>query len=443
MKLVPNRPPAPMHVTAFLDGRETVAEPHAADRVDSLEKVAFGLGSDFTAEATLLRKGRSPRWKRRLAYAKLAFLPALAVGTAVASSFLGLGFVTGAALTAAVPAAVFGYNLTRLQGPTVSGLKGLLAAQKAEEIQLPTWKGKRVYEIRPDRTGQIDSPVTSHSESRALTGDDIQNTLIKNFRAYPGSRHVVYALGHGLGYHSLADMKVTEWAHAIEGATAKTGVKPETLVLESCLMGNLEALNELRNCAQVAVVSEETMTMDYLPLNSVLRDAAASGDAHEMGRRMVNGIRYGADTYAAVDLQKVGQLTQSLDELGRRLSSELHSGAGEALKSALSKAQQYPQGKLFFHFRNKLGLTDMKQFLDNVGRMDLQPETREALTATRGLFKESILASHTEEGYHGAGGISFQARPKDQVKDPETTNRYTDLRMPIGWNSFLRQLDQS
>lgn len=422
-------------VTAFLDASEPVVEPFGAKRVDCLEKAKLDAGPDLDATAQVFRSGTTPREKMISGLKKIG----LEVAMPVIGGVVGgpIGFAVGLAMSA-------GYFVF---GAGRQGLGEVMSAHYQRQ-QLPDgdWKGMRRYEIAADNGPGYDSQAVASTEARFHPkASDLTDLLCSSMDPY--RTNVVYVLGHGLGYRQSASMPVTDLRDSLSEASKKTGAQADVLVMESCLMANMEAMNELQGAAQVAVVSEESLQVDALPVREMMADAARGGGTpQEIARRMISiaSKERSIDTLSAIDLTKMPALMQSLDRLGDRLASEIAGGHGPQIKAAVQQAMKYPQGRLSFMERAMTKLSDLGAFLDALPTVGLGDDTAQAAIDARNAMESVVIAEKRGDGYEGASGLSFQSGTKGLAglldKAPEM-DHYADLALPAGWRAFIGALD--
>lgn len=426
--------PSPgVKVLAYVDASEPIVEPFLAARLDTLEKAKADAGSSLEAAARVHRAGASKAGK--------VMKGLLSAAMEVALPVLG-GLVAG------VPGLVVGglgalaYGLLGNHRTVMGNLASAWEQDKA--FPEPLWKGMRTYEIQADRTSGVDSKVTQTQALSEPAPSDLRDFLVTQMD--PVRSNIVVVAGHGLGYRNVASMPLQMVAATMEVAERDTGRKADVLVMESCLMGNLEALNEMRDAARVAVLSEETLSVDALPLREMLADAARNGGTpQEIGRRMVEaaGKTGQVETLAAFDLDKIPALMGSLDTLGERLSDEIEGGRKPEIEAAVKEAMRYPQGHMLFLERKMLSFSDLGGFLDALSSRDLEPVTRQAAADARQALDEAIVAKVTSEEYKQASGVSFQSGlglgPK-MLDGNGQMGSYDSLDLPLGWRGFIEDL---
>ncbi len=390
MEIPPQTPPR-VRVAAYLDATEEHFEPHAVGRVDAFEK-AVAAAPNLEIQAHVVRNGTSAGTKllRGLGYLAMHVAPPV-----LGNSLFGLpGLVLGGAVSAYLV----------YQGYTLEAGKNLGGAfHQPFASPGPFWKGTRTYEIVPDQSDGIDSRVLSQSDSvRPATPEELSGFVKEQLE--PGQTNVLYIAGHGWGPWKVASMHTTSLAAAVE----KSGARPDLVVFESCLMGNLEALSLLRDKASVAVVSEELMVAGgmgagQLPIKAMLAQAARQGGTpQEMGQRMVAVARQaGVPTLAAVDLQALDGLLSQLDGLAQAALQQLPTRR-EALREALQASAKVPQ--IDHELGGTADFADLGDFLKRLKALGLPAEEAEK------ALRKAVLAHTAGPGHEATTGLSFCTR---------------------------------
>ncbi|MEW6281670.1 MAG: clostripain-related cysteine peptidase [Candidatus Eremiobacterota bacterium] len=415
-------PKAPgLNVIAYIDASEKVVEPFLANRLEDFEQVRQDDPS-ITINATVVRSGVGPVAKG------LAGLSKLAVTAAAPIAGYAVGGVTGLAVGSLLAAGLFAVGFTR------QGLGEVVSAfYHRKMVPDGDWSGQRTFEIAPDDDAGL---VSQHSEGSQDLGQFLGSKLD------PQANNVVVLGGHGLGYRQVASMPTSQVRLAFEQAARLSGTIPQVVLMESCLMSNLEALEQLKGQAQVAVVSEETLGVTALPMKEMLVEAARHATPQEIGRSMVAAAAKTGEveTIAAIDLSKLDDLNRALDVAGQKLLGEIRAGKKEEVQTAARQAFPFPQGKMLFLERTLLGLSDLGNFLDNLQQANLGQDTRQAAADARQALAGLILAEHRSEDYQSASGISFERKNADFLAGPGMDSYHNVANLPQSWKDLVREL---
>lgn len=421
-----------VNVVAHIDASEEVVEPFLAKRLDEFEEAKQQGGNDLTITAEVVRAGSNPTSKVVKGLSILGAQAALPV----AGWFIGGPIGLGVGLVGA--GAMYAIGLTR------QGLGELESARYHRQC-LPDgdWKGTRTYSITPDdKPGLASTQLSSNDSSKAPSTSELASYLAGNMDS--SATNVVFLSGHGLGFRQVASMPTKAVASALNQANQQSGQKPDVLIMESCLMGNLETLEHLQGTARVAVLSEEVLNCDALPIKDMLLSATQDGGTpQEIGKKMVElaGATGNVQTLCAFDLDKLGDFNKSLDKLGGHLQSELAGGKRSEIQAAAKEAAKFPQPGMLFLERALLNFSDLGSFLDKLSEKDLSAATKTAAQETRQALEGMIVARTTGEGYEDASGVSYLKKDTPWLESSPDMGSYGDTpNLPSSWKSFTKQL---
>lgn len=386
---IPAQPPSrPVRVAAYVDATEEHFEPHAVSRVDAFEK-AVSAAPNLEIQAHVVRDGTraSTKLARGLGYMAMQVAPPV-----LGQVLFGVpGLVVGGLVTGYLAYKGFAMEAAKNLGG---------AAHQPLTSPGPFWTGTRTYQIGPDQSDGIDSQALTRSDqTRPATAGELGSFMSSHFQE--GATNIAFLTGHGWGPWKVAGMLTRDFA----GEVGKTGVQPDVVVFESCLMGNLEALSMLKGKARVAVVSEELLLAGglgggHVPVAAMLAQAARGGGTPaEMGARMVSlAQRAGVPTLAAIDLDQLDGLLDKLGALSERLASHPKDDLRAVLRSSLAVPQ------VDHALGGTADFTDLGDFLDRVSQ--LEPSASEA----REALGKCVLAHTAGPGNEGTTGLSFCTR---------------------------------
>lgn len=421
-----------VNVVAHIDASEEVVEPFLAKRLDEFEEAKQQGGNDLNITAEVIRKGSNPTGKVVKGLSILGFQAALPVAGFMLGGPVGLGIGLAGA------AGMYAIGLTR------QGLGELESARYHRQC-LPDgdWAGRRTYSVTADDKPGIASTVLAEdASSKAPSTGELASYIAGNMDK--SATNVVFLSGHGLAFRQVASMPTKKVADALNQANAQSGQKPDVLIMESCLMGNLETLEMLSGTARVAVLSEEVLNCEALPIKDMLVSASQDGGTpQEIGKKMVElaGATGNVQTLAAFDLDKLGNFNQALDNLGGRLSGELAAGKRTELQAAAKEAGRFPQPGMLFLERTLLNFSDFGGFLKALDGKNLSPETKQAAQATRQALDDMIVAKTTGKGYEDASCVSYLKKDTPWLDSSPDMGSYGDNpNLPTSWKSFTKQL---
>jgi hypothetical protein len=140
--------------------------------------------------------------------------------------------------------------------------------------------GSRVWTNIGEHDKDIDSPVLKDlGDADMSRRSTLSDFLSWGIRSFPARHYMVVLADHGAGFMgALADYKtrknmpLPEIREALGEAREKTGIKPDVLVMDGCLMGEVEVARELGNEADY-LVATESVNFSCLPFQEALKEA--------------------------------------------------------------------------------------------------------------------------------------------------------------------------
>ena len=431
MKIAPDgTAPRPAQLTflAHVDATPHDLEVFETAEVESFEKA----WRPDTNVVVHLQRDPAPLTRRIVSSAlEMAFLP---VAGAVA-----LGLFT----TSLIPAAL-GTAAGVLMGAAglaagVHGCAHLIDAARESILRHePPWRGTRTFEIGPDSSARIDSKVGAESPEIEARPSDLTRFLAANMKKFPAQVTTVLVGGHGLAWQECAQHSVTTLRDCLEASAQQAGRKPDVLVLESCLMSNLESLDILKDTARYAVVSEETMGASGMPWPEVLQDLPKRGlTAASFGRRVIDASAKSdqIDTLALIDLQKIAPLSQAFESMATAVRVAVAKGHGDAVRKALDGAMSFPKG--MEADRSWFDVRDLGQVTRALRQGVPDPAVHRATDQVEACLQDAVVASTATTAYKAASHISIQGH--EQALDTHDYVQETGFRQ---WARLLRDLQE-
>lgn len=426
-----------LKMVAFMDATEEVVEPALSSRIDDFEKAKSDAGARLDITAQLYRKGASPLSKIAKGLGLMAIHAAIPAAGFIIAGPLGLAL------------GIIDVSLFFLPtGTTRQAINELDSGFNHRRIlKEPDWKGNRTFEITENKTEKFDSKIISEDvKARSISSGDLTKLVSDRMKNDPDSTKLLFISGHGLGYRQVAGMPVKELASALEKSEKESGAKPDIIFMESCLEGNMEGLCQLKNRAKIAILSEEFIYTEAMPIREMLREAALKGGTpKEISRKMIEkaGETGKLQTMAAFDLNKIDGFLSALDILGKCLLKEEAEGKKSEIKSALRKTVRLPKLKSMILERALLNFSDMGGFLSALMDKKLSAETKEAIKSVQNSLKEMIIAYVHNDEYRNMSGISFQSGKSilsDVLEHIDNMGKYDDVNIPESWKTFIKTL---
>lgn len=393
---VPNqaRPPK-MVISSLLDATEPNLEPLVVRTLDDFSQAQAAAGPDLLISADLFRAGSTRGQKNRQHFINSAMNVAIGVASGLSSLFgiEPIGIETA------------GFHFQSKYGESEPQTESRIAHNT---LPFSDWKGHRKFVIDGSGLSQASSDGSVQPSAAEL-----RENLAANMTQWNSATHVVHVFGHGNGIRGMASLQPSEVGKALVEAKEKSGREADVLLLESCMMGNVEALHHLSGGGQVAVASERPLEFPIkagqseqhlLGPQGYAKVAQEGGTAREVASNFLRAAgeqRFQQETLASFDLKAVsGNLVPSLDVLGTHLQQEPESA--RLINDCLEKTTVVSADD---------GLLDLGGFLSQLRQHQhsFQPATREALNRAHEALQGSVLEYHGSPGAlkQGLTGISF------------------------------------
>lgn len=391
---------------AHIDASTSDLEPNETREVDVMERAAKR-DVDVTVQLRRTVTSKAAHLSSAAGHLATAALTGIASLAAAAAAAILLPLPFGLPLAAA--GLGLGWKLAKPEMQT-AGFEAMLGLEPKLHDE-PDWEGTRTFRLGKDRTpGVIDAkPVDRQAATGTPTPRQLAAFVAAEMKRYPESRHAVMLSGHGMAYDNVIGMTLPEVAESLRHVRRETGKRPDLLILESCLMSNVEALAMLEGTARYAVVSEETMGADGLPWDRLL--PAAKGAPEAFGRTIVGQSPEAGkvDTLALVDLDRAKAVSRAAERLAESLQPFLDSHKAE-IREAFATAERLPrQGAPGVPAGS---LVDLQGLADNLRARIPDPAVQKALDRVDGALAQAVLVHRAAEGYEETAGLSIQAPSK-------------------------------
>lgn len=385
-------------VMGHIDATAPDLEHFELQRVDDLE-LYDRRDSNVVLE---VRRNPTPVPMKRLADAALASC----------APFVGLVF-GAAALTAPTP--LVGLALLAVGAAEMALL--LPVSKKALEdfktvgftSSEPHWKGTRRFEIQDDLWKGINSPMLAASKSsRVPSGAQLGTFLTDTMNAYPAERYAMVLAGHGRAMDGVGGLSVKEMAHATEIAHARGGRKVDVLVLDSCLVGNVETLLPMADHVRYAVVSQETLYTHVVDWGAIIKDQNGSQPSAERFTRSALDIaerKAHHQTLSTIDMTAMPALRTTLENLGDALRTSARQGHRGEIREAFASAPIANREDFFDQtFDKKIDLGQTLRLLSQVP----DPSVKQAAQTARDVYDQVVIDHRRAPGFGHTTGLTIQ-----------------------------------
>lgn len=257
----------------------------------------------------------------------------------------------------------------------------------------------------------------------------ISDFLVKGIRENKTSKYVLFISTHGggsiggMGYDGYLNIDAEEFKKALELVRAKLGnpyFKFDTIILNSCLMGNVDFMYAAKDYANYFIGSESTQPVaawDFAPYIQAIgagQESITAGKAL-MDKYMENVIKFDVgSTISMVDLSKVEAVSTAFDNMASALITNYDKGGESKVKTSNNvflsayNSVLYDNAQSDIHsFAERLGYNDAYYTDDyTANKQELQEAVENAViySSSNGEYAESkgISFSVLVEAYAGA-----------------------------------------
>ncbi len=274
--------------------------------------------------------------------------------------------------------------------------------------------------IQPDtNVSRIATPFDIIGERNSGDPAVLRDFLTWTMTVAPANHYAMVMWDHGgglsgsnfddeSGYDSLT-------AKEIQNAVGQSGMHPDLLSYDACLMGTTEQFYELRNVAPVQVAAEEIISgpgYDYTSAFSTFNVSPANATAKSVAQGMVTSFaaQYGTDgksTFAAVESVKMNAVAGAMKAFVDA-SAGLTASQFTRVRSTIGKVTR-------FEFPQYVDLLQLMSSLSVDSQISVAGRTAAAGVVT--AVKQAVFAKMADE--RGTGGMSIYL--------PSSTAYETDL----------------
>ena len=203
------------------------------------------------------------------------------------------------------------------------------------------WKGTRRYFLQKHSPTQentisdISSPVAEYLADTDMSNSrNLRNFIEWGMKNYPSEKTILVIGGHSAGFagavtnaNKTAMMPIPHVKRALDENEKETGMKPDVLVFNSCLMSQAEVLGEMKNSAHYIVASEKPEYKEGIPLGNFIEKLDREIKKGEVSPKKASELLMVASAEAPgntpaismIDTAKTAQLTESIDQLAKSL----------------------------------------------------------------------------------------------------------------------------
>lgn len=203
------------------------------------------------------------------------------------------------------------------------------------------WKGTRRYFLQKQTpsqdnpTSDISSPVAEYlADTDMSNSQNLKNFIEWGMRNYPSEKTILVIGGHSAGFAGAVTnagktsmMPVPDVKRALDENEKETGMKPDVLVFNSCLMSQAEVLGEMKDSARYIIASEKPEYKEGIPLGNFIEKLDGEIKKGEVSPKKASELLLDASGetpgntpgISMIDTAKTAQLTESIDQLAKSL----------------------------------------------------------------------------------------------------------------------------
>jgi hypothetical protein len=240
----------------------------------------------------------------------------------------------------------------------------------------------------------------------ALSSDRLAEHIVSHWK--DDAHNVVHVRAHGHAHQDVMGMPTADFVAGLRQASEKLGHPLQTLLLESCLMANLEVMSGLMESVQAVVASQEVLNAKALPHQEMFAQALEGPmDSKEVARRMVHSASASGfpDTLIALDVEKLAPLSEAVASLKEQVVGAESGNKKKAMRSS----RHFPRRAVETHLRKKLDVRDLGEVAHSFqsGQFGEQV-TRQAEEVSLAL-ENATLALAKGPGYESLSGLSVRS----------------------------------
>jgi len=194
---------------------------------------------------------------------------------------------------------------------------------------------RRVSTSVVQHDGKIDSQLLAdHGPQDMSNPARLEDFLVWGIRNYPSEHYMVVLSNHGGGFlgilsddRSRKTMSVAQVDQVLERVQEQTGVRPDLLVMDACLMAQAEVAGQVKQGATWYVASQE-YNFDSYPMQRTLERASKQWDQgqsvppEQMGDFLVSECSELGNTFptaSLLDLRRMPECTGAVKSLADAL----------------------------------------------------------------------------------------------------------------------------
>ena len=325
------------------------------------------------------------------------------------------------------------------------------------------WTNARRYYVTKDQVkDKLGSQVLENlgpidmSNPKTLT-----DFIVWGVNKYPAEHVALVFNDHGGGFTgAMADdtegsfMNLPDLAKGISDAQKVTGKKLDIIGFDACLMAEAEVAHELKDSGKILLGSEEneggpgwtyssmlgarviSKTMEKI---NEMADKRVNVGPKEFAKIVVDVNRENSGdipTFSAIDLEKMPEITSSLNKLAESI---IESKNKKAIKEAVSNAENYGGG--YVPYRD---LRDIKDLCDKmIGSSSIKDEKlKENAALVIESMQKAVIANENDPDSHpNSNGLSVYIPTNVGESGPYYNYKSTLFAKETKWDEAIASLN--
>ncbi len=318
-------------------------------------------------------------------------------------------------------------------------------------------------------TGEINSQLVSEEGRAAMSSPEtLKDFLEWGMKNYPAKHYMVVIQGHGTGPEGVLgdkDGKISlpVMENTLMDVQKDTGVKPDILFFDACLMGGAEVSYQMKDTADIMIASQEVergFTLPYQKPVEFLGEALQKGPVIpvDLAKKVIetgknNTAHNFTPTMAATDLKEMKNFGVALDEFSKALD-KAQDKYKEKLDELIASSQHFNlkyegekvklQERLAGHLKPSIvnNCVDLYDFACKIAESsDIDDENlKKSASDFLNSLSKTILANETTgENYQNAHGLSIFLPEQPEQFSKKTFSEYKKLSLAqdTGWDEFI------
>ena len=199
-----------------------------------------------------------------------------------------------------------------------------------------SWMGRSIWTSMGKHDGTIDSALLQDLGRLDMSNPEVLKDFLQwGIKNFPAKHYAVILAGHGNGFlgtlpdyqSRTRDMPLPALADVFKDTIEKTGVKPDVLVMDACLMAHGEAAYQMKDSADLLVASENInydclAYQDFLGTMKERHEKGESVSPKLFAQDLISACAAHEDqipTISALDLSQMAGMKDALAKLAQAL----------------------------------------------------------------------------------------------------------------------------